>query len=194
SQYASAAKDTPTPNFDDSNSAEPKVAVDPAKQEAVDIAPAPKAKPNQSKPDFFYRYRNGISPLLGFAFDTKANDDGSGTVTILGIRYLFASETLSAYELGAELLSNGSGTVHAGKRWDSSRSRFRPYTTAGLGMRIVPKDQVATVLRKEHVQLRGGAGFEYLSLDPISTRVEFGAIATLKSFQAQVLLGMNWAW
>ncbi len=189
-----AAKETPIPNLEDPPPSEENVEVDPAKRDAVVISPAPPERPDANRPSFFYRYRNGLSPMFGIAYDTRASNDEPGILTVMAIRYLFASESLSSFEAGAELLSNGSGAFQIQKRIDYSRTKFRPYTSLGGGIRIVPKDEVATLLRYEHLQLRGSAGLEYFTTDPISARIDVTGIVTTKSPQAQLTLGATWAW
>jgi hypothetical protein len=196
SHSALAAKDAPAPNLDETANADnAEGPADPEKEKSVDIAPAPPPRPSQHKPEFFYKYRNELSPMMGIAYDTKAIDDErSGTLTVLSMRYHFATDTLAPFEIGAELLSNGSGAFAAQKRYNFSRTSLRPYTAIGAGIRIVPNDEIATLLKYEHYQLRASAGLEYLVYDPASFRIDVTGAITIKSVQVQALLGGVWAW
>jgi hypothetical protein len=71
---------------------------------------------------------------------------------------------------------------------------LRPYTKAGLGLRIVPQDQLVTALRFQHYQLRGAAGFEWMFRLAMSARLELETAISGQGLQAGVIIGYVWAW
>lgn len=164
---------------------------DPSKLESLKITPAPPApliKIEQS-PEYFYQYRKALTGRLGLGYDTKS----SATFSDIGASFLF-SHKLKSYEAAADLMSDGAGLIHAYRRFIYGSGRFRPYSKVGIGVRIVPADQLATVLRYEHYQLRGGGGAEWLVMNAISARLDGELAVSARGLQALVTLGAVFAW
>jgi hypothetical protein len=195
-QIASAAPSSPNPDF-----TEP--AVDEStggteaqeKKQSVDIAPAPPVPPSDEEPEIFYRYRNAITFHVGLVYDRVPikDPDKPGVLSRFGTQYLFPVG-LQDYEAGADLFSDGTGLIQLHRRWIFTKTRFRPYTKAGMGLRVQPSDQLATALKFENYQLRGAVGFEDLLNDPSSFRLELDGMLSTKTLQISVLLGGVWGW
>ena len=189
-----AAPKTPSPDF---NEPPPKydspTPESESKIQSLDIAPPPPAVEADREPEFFYRYRHAISFHAGFAYDTKSAAEGKPILSRFGAQYLFPVD-LKSYEAGADLLSDGAGVIHASRRWIYTRTKLRPYSKAGVGLRIVPADQLATFLKYDNYQIRGAIGFEEIVNVPTSFRMELEAMASTRSAQVSLLFGGVWAW
>jgi hypothetical protein len=188
---AHAATDKPNPDFTEPSSSE-----DETRQEdldrlrSLDIAKPPPAPPGERVPlEYFHRYRQGLTLRLGSIYDTDPAK-GSSPGFLGGAQYVFASANLLRnYEAGFDLLSDGTGVMHAAFRFPYSRTSFRPYTKAGAGIRLVPEDRLITFLRYQNYQIRGAAGFEWTIDDPVSIRLEAEAAIGMEQIQASVNMG-----
>lgn len=193
---AYAANASPSPDFvDPAPQTPPPTEEQRALQKSVDIAPEPPAPPAALRRlGYFHRYRSGVS-LLGFGVaDSRSLANRDGLLERASLYYLFADSNLNQWEIGADLQSDQSGALSFEARWILSRTRFRPFTKAGLGLRINPDDQFATILRLENYQLRGSAGFEANISAPLSLRTEVEATISGRSFQILAGAGLVWAW
>lgn len=193
---ALAAKPTPSPDFNDpvvQRPSEPPVMnVD---QETVGITkPAKVDRVERAGDDYFYRYRHAVTGRTGITADTNSAGSGGGTPFLLGAIFMLTTEELESYEIGADLLSTGKGTVHADLRTEFSRGDFRPFVKYGAGMIIDPSDQLAAFLRYQNYQLRGTVGLEQLINDPASFRLEIDLALALSSVQLTFAFGYVWAW
>ncbi|MEK7355200.1 MAG: hypothetical protein AAB250_02035 [Bdellovibrionota bacterium] len=130
---------------------------------------------------------------MGLVYDTKAESDGTGLLSRVGIQFMFMTESRFNFEGGADLLSDGSGSLQISQRRIWGQSRFRPYIKAGAGVRIVPADQLATFLKHENYQIRGAIGFERLVKDPYGARLELEVMVSTRSQAASLLLGGVWS-
>lgn len=198
SPAAAAATAAPSPDFTERPSAHQGTDIDPLARESVDMTKVPPPPPTSFSwtTEYFYRYRRAITLRGGSLYDTKATD-GEKLHSLLGIQYLFATRDLKSYEAGADLLSDGTGIAHLARRFIYTRTRFRPYTKVGFGVRIEPADQLATLIRYENYQIRGAGGFEYLftlAKREINLRFEAEAAASFRSVQGSATLGGVWAW
>lgn len=198
SRTAQSATSDPSPDFTDTAPVEESSDLDPMVKDSVDLTKVPPAPPSglRAPPEYFYRYRRAITARVGLLYDTKASED-TNTHTLLGVQYLFPGPELKSYEAGADILSDGTGVAHAARRFIYSRTKFRPYTKAGVGVRIVPSDQLATFIRYENYQLRAAAGFEYLFFvygKEMNVRLETEVTASFRSVQADATIGHVWAW
>jgi hypothetical protein len=195
-RISQGATETPSPDFN-----EP-----PAKKEeissenkmilnSIDIAPPPPAPEKINSDDFFYSYRRALIIRAGALYDTEAAQNGTSNPLVdLGLGYLFPDEKWKSLEAGADLLSDGTGVLHLEKRFEFSRTRFRPYLKAGAGLRVDPSDQLATFLKYQNYQLRGAAGFDQLIQLPASLRIEIESTISTKTVQIGLSIGAVWAY
>lgn len=196
SPSAFAATPSPSPDFQDPPPKEEPPSPEQTMQlEAMDISKPPvrRVQPEERE-EFFFPYRYSIAIRLAPVFDTATTVDGRNVIYLAGVQYLFPLQDLKAFEAGADLLSDSSGAIHLSRRYIFSRSRFRPYTKAGFGLRVVPADQMVALLKYQNYQLRGAIGFEHLFRLPMSFRSELEVTAGMRSFQAILSLGYVWAW
>lgn len=190
---ALAAKALGSPNLDDPADAAAPPENEGEMRKSIDIAPPPPIPPGmERKQEYFHKYRQALTAQLGGVYDTKAKSDGTDMLSRLGAQYMFTTESRLNFEAGADLLSDGSGAIHVAQRKVYGQSRFRPYIKAGVGVRIVPSDQLATFLRHENYQLRLAGGFEHLVRDPYGFRLEAEIMASARSQAGSVLAGAVW--
>lgn len=193
---ARAATDSPSPDFTDAAPADPPL-TDQQKEfkSATDIAPQPPGLPVEARRlGYFHKYRHGLSLMGAYGSNTKLISDREGALSRISLLYLFHIGPVDAYEVGADLVSDGTGAIALAYRWIFSRTDFRPYTRAGLSVRIEPNDQLATFLRYRYYRAFGAAGFEKVLFDPLSFRFEAQAGATTEMFDFSLGAGLVWAW
>lgn len=195
-ELASAAPDRPSPDFRDDPPAEEAVgANDFMKVEGMSITQPPFSEDvDQRELGYYHRFRKSLTARVGSMYDTKATDEGQHVPYLMGVQYQFPARDLGTYEAGFDLLSGGTGQVQASKVIVFSRTKFRPYAKAGVGLRIEPDDQMASFVKFENYQGRAAIGFERLTLDAMSLRVELELSISLRSVQGTSSLGYVWAW
>lgn len=202
-----AAKKEPSPDIEDhkayenqeKNEAEPNENIHPASpslKSTIDIAeppPLPEAA-KRKRSEYFYPFRQALTVRMGQTAKTYGSDDFPIHVQLGGVLYLYQTSARVHYEGGADLLSDGSGALHFGERFVFSKGAFRPYGKLAVGVRIIPKDQLATFLRFEYYQFRAAAGFEALIYRSNSLRLETELIANQQSSSVGISLGYVSAW
>ena len=210
-----AAKSAPVPNLSDPRPPPTKLPEFTPAQEAarksIDIAQPPPIvirPPNQSD-EFFYHFRKSLTVRSGIVYLSKpeeSSDDGSlgdsGNISsdgkqllsILGVEYMFPDADLRSWESGADLISDGSGVLHIARRFELSRSRFRPFYKLGVGVRVIPSEQLVTFIRLSNYQLRAAFGFEHSVGARQSLRVDFEGLVATTQLQAGCTIGYVWAW
>ncbi len=197
---ASAAPVPLAPNIDepevpDPNQTPPK---NPELIESVDITPPPavgqESDDESFSSEYFYPYRKSMSPRLGIMYNSIAASEGNSMLYAIGFQTLWSSPTLKNYEAGADLISDGTGRVNFQQRWFFSRSRMRPYAKAGAGLKLTPKDGLATILKLANYNARAAIGLERLFLAPLSLRVELEVGVGIEDVEALLSFGYSWAW
>ena len=194
---AEAAKPVLVPNLDEQEKS-PEAVYGPKDQDkfdSVDVAQPPQEStdPNRHH-EYFYPYRNALTVRAGANQTTKAADDGKTLHYIAGVQYFRIFSNLKVYELGADLVSDGSGELHAAFRHVYSRGKTRPYLKGGVGLRMDPKDRMVGFLQYKNYQIRGAAGLEQFLRERISIRPELEAAYSLNALQFRATLGLVWAW
>lgn len=144
--------------------------------------------------EYFYPYRRSVSPRLGTLFNSSEYADDKSILYLVGFQLLFQDQFRRSFEGGLDLVSNGTGRAHFSHRWFHSRSRFRPFSKVGLGVKIIPKNGLATLVKFDNWQARGAIGFEHLLLAPLSFRCELEAAVGPRDFEAAIVAGYSWAW
>lgn len=191
---AHAAKTLGSPDLDDAENAVDRPENEEEMRRTVDIAPPPPLPDGYEKrQEYFHKYHQALTAHIGLVYDTKAADVGTGMLTRVGAQYLFQTKDRFALEGGADLLTDGSGSIQLAQRKIWGQSRFRPYIKAGAAVRIVPSDQLATFLKHENYQARFAGGFERLVKDPYGARVELELMVSARSQAASLLLGGVWS-
>jgi hypothetical protein len=192
---ALAAKTTPSPDFDAPEKTQaPESKADDISRETVDIAqPPPLKEPLVSEREFFYQYRQAITIHAGEALSSVTTNDTSMPL-VAGIQYEYMTQERKTYEVGADLLSDGTGTLDFAKRWIYTRTRLRPYTKAGGGLLVKPSDGLAALVNFVNFRVEGAAGAEYLLRKSQSIRADLKAALSTKAFVVIGTFGYVWAW
>ncbi len=196
SSYVFAARGSPSPDFIDPAVGEkPLTDEQKAFRDSTDIAPkAPGAMEEARRLGYFHKYRKGLSALGGYVYDTKFAQDNSDPLMRVSVLYLFPDQSLREYEVSVDIASDKFGAISFARRFIYSRTRFRPYSKLGLGLRIDPNDQLAAFLRYKYYKVFGAIGFELLIDEPINLRFELQTGASINSFDGSASLGLAWAW
>ena len=145
----------------------------------------------RAKMPWIYRYRRSLSVLAGTVNGLSGLDD---IQYLFGSRFSFATESDALYEAGADVLTNGRGTVHFARRLVFGRSQFRPYAKAGVGVDLDPREGLTGILRLENFQARAALGAEQSLTQATSVRFEVEALISGRLQQALALMGLTWAW
>ena len=159
-------------------------------KQSLDIANPPLPSHVRDSTEYFHRYRKSLTVRFGPYRGLDENNQG----LMYGLIYNFPAFTVQSLEAGADLLSNGTGTLHLAKRFEFSRTRFRPFLKAGVGVRVVPEQQLTTFLKLANYQVRLGAGFEHLVRTAQSIRVDVGFLIMTDTQQLVGTVGYVWAW
>ena len=189
-----AAKVSAAPDLDDPPEEVTRPHQEQEMRKGINIAdppPAPYIHPDRA--EYFYRYRHALTFDTGLTYDT-VDSSNAGPLARFGTQFLFSTAERRKYEVGADLLSDGSGSISGARRFIYGEGRFRPYTKAGFAVRIVPADQLTTVLKYENYQIRGAVGFEQLTNGSMSFRLEFELMASSRSQAASLTVGTDYAW
>lgn len=172
--------------------------VDPARQEemhSLTVTPPPPFKVERKfsvGENYFYPYQSSISPRFGFYFDSQAL---TSLQYIFGFNYLVESINGRHWEFGADLYSNGSGSLNGGYRWIfNSNGKFRPYVKGGGSLLMIPSDGLGNFISLSHFRVMAAAGFEDIIRDPMSVRFDLELLAGTKGTAVNILLGYSWAW
>lgn len=184
------------PQAPQASTAAPENPAAPEQLETLDIvAPPPPLRAAAKDRESFHPYRKALTFGAGSGYDTaEAEESEPGVVHLLSAQYLFGRPDRTLWEGGANLLSDGSGSLHVSRRFIYSQSRLRPYSKIGVGIRIAPEDKLVTVLEFEHYQLRAASGFEFSTRLNTSVRAETELVASGHSIFAGVMLGHVWAY
>lgn len=200
SSIAMAAPPPPEPDLDPPTRSEsaPAEKIEATVSETIDITPVGDIDSDTdvrtTSNEYFFPYRRSISPRVGSVFNTDEYADERRLLFLAGFQYLYQSKRLKNYEAGLDLISNGTGRAHFGRRWIHARTRFRPYSKAGAGFKLVPEDGLATVLKLENWNVRGAVGFERLLLAPLSLRCDLELVVGPSDLEMIAALGYSWAW
>lgn len=199
SAIALAAVTQPEPNLDQKSQENEQGQKAPSEIiDTIDITPVGKPKNIDSglfsTTEYFFPFRNSVSARMGAIYNSEAFESNYGTLYLVGFQYLFHTKSMKGYELGADLLTRGTGRIHASRRWLFNRTRTRPFGKAGIGWRVDPDQGISTFIRYQNLLARGGFGVEHLLKSPLSLRGEI-EIAAGTEFQEGILsLGYSWAW
>src|SRR4029078_12514947 len=82
-----------------------------------------------SKADYFYPYRQALSPRVGLIFGVRDSSDAKNIMNLLlGFNYLMPRPASPQYEVGADLSLGNLGFVNVTRRFIyNERGSFRPY-------------------------------------------------------------------
>ena len=206
SSSAFAAKETPSPDLNEpEQQKEPATHVDEFTRQSVDIVvppPIDRLALQREETAYFHPYRYGLTVYIGQLTDTAAtniSDNSSSTPQMAGVQYLWRAKSGVNYEAGADLFTDGTGSLQIARRYIMGQDAFRPYWKWGVGLWINPPDQLAAFVNFGHLRLLGAGGFEYHLFGHSSVRLEveggFGPpTSTALPVQLAGRLGWVWSW
>ncbi len=189
-----AAKQDPSPDFtqetevDDSREQQSSK----ADLDYVNVAEPPPLIPSQKDQEYFYPYSRALSARFGATVDTQKKSD-STVLYLGGVIFLYRLRPNEFYDFGFDVRSDSNGTIHTERRWIFGRAKTRNYIKAGVGLNLVPDDQLATFLKFKNYQIRGAVGFERTFYNPMSLRYEFELLVG-QGIGAILSFGYSWGW
>jgi hypothetical protein len=160
----------------------------------LSVTPAP-AVPREKADDFYYSYRQSLSPHVGFILDHERIDANGSFPMIFGLAYMFPRRHSPQVEISFDLLTDSSGQFSAVLRrvfWE--HERFRPYVKAGLTLAADADEQLATLSNWDNYMGRAGAGFEDFLNAPMSVRIEVDLVANTDHQMLAFTFGYSWGW
>jgi hypothetical protein len=196
--FAHAALDVDPSTVVEPNSetqAEPSDVSPAVKEMSIAIPPARKSELKSGEAsEIFYPYQTSISPRLGWGSDSKLLSSYT-FFYFFGFNYALPNQNGRHWEVGFDVNNDGTGVLALGKKMVANyNSAIRPYFKYGAAVKMMPSEQLNTLLKYENYQLRASAGFEYFLTHPMSARVDFEAFAALKFVGFQAVMGYSWAW
>ena len=198
-QASLASVTTPQPNLDEPEK-EQSDKVEKAPSEVVDtinITPVKKTQYEDigvTSSEYFFPFRSSLSPRVGIVYNAEAMEEKHGLLYVIGFQYLFQTRDMKSYEIGADIITRGTGRLHLARRWLLTRTRTRPYLKAGGGFVLKPEQGMTTFIRYENLQARGAIGVEVLLTPPLSLRAEAELAAGIDQQEGIVTAGYSWAW
>jgi hypothetical protein len=163
--------------------------IDRARQ--VELTEPPPRKQTLLESDYFYHYRQALLVRGGVVMDlNKADTLGSD----FGFQYRFPFKNSQRIEIGADLLNEGAGVLHAARFHFLDDSRMRWFYKYGLGIRVVPAQQLVTFLKLANWQGRIGGGLEWTIEDPFSIRFDLESTISTEKLTAISTIGVTYGW
>lgn len=187
-----AATPPPSPDLTESTDKSPPATpeeIDRARQ--VELTEPPPIQETARESDYFYQYRQGLLVRGGLLLDfNQADTLGSD----FGFQYRFPFRNSQRLEIGADLLNEGVGILHAARFHFLDDSRMRWFYKYGLGIRIVPAQQLVTFLKLANWQARIGGGLEWTIEDPFSIRLDLESTFSTEKLTAISTIGVTYGW
>ena len=144
-----------------------------------------------SPPSYFHPSRRRITFRSGVELTPPTS---KALLGLVGAQIQFVSDNLILYETSFDLFGNRDGAIHFGRLWLFSRSQLRPFTKGGLGIRIVPNQQLATFTRPENLHARASLGLEQTLSEDLSVRIEAEVAVASQRKDIWLSVGTNWPW
>jgi hypothetical protein len=147
------------------------------------------------KEDYFYKFQSSMSPRLGLTTNIMELEEDKNLDYLIGIAYQLASQSSRKWEIVADVFSYNQGHMQAIVKWlTDPTSRLRSYLKAGLGVFIIPSDELKNFLEINHYNIIIGVGTEYLVTEPMSPRLDIEIISTMEKVYGKLVIGYSWAW
>lgn len=157
----------------------------------VELTEPPARQETVRESDYFYQYRQTLMVRGGVLMDFNQTDTlGSN----FGFQYRFPFRNSQRIEVGADLLNEGAGILHAARFHSLDDSRMRWFYKYGLGIRVVPAQQLVTFLKLANWQARIGGGLEWTIEDPFSIRFDIEGTISSEKLTAISTLGVTYGW
>ncbi len=124
-----------------------------------------------TKNDFFFSDSRAVTLYTGIM--DNINSVSSVLYGMYGFSYMWYSQRLFHFETGFDISVNQEAHLRIMGRWNShSTDRCRPYFNAGLGLRVLPQDNLGVVLSWGRLILQLGYGFDYSFSQNVALKVE----------------------
>ena len=171
---AGASTPPPAPDLTTELKAEePATAEELKRAQQVEITTPPPARLRMDHTqDYFYHYRQALSFHGGVSSNLADPANLSSTV---GFQYRFSYPQQNRAEVGADLLTSGTGLIHASRFHFLDDSRFRFFYKYGLEIRVVPSEELVTFLKLVNWRARLAGGFEWNTWGSVGIRLAFEA-------------------
>lgn len=187
---AATAPPSPDLNEPDDNSP-PATADEVDRARQVTLTQPPPIKKTERESDYFYRYRQALTVRGGVIMDLN----NLGTLgSNLGFQYRFPFHHSQRIEIGADLMNEGAGVLHAARFHFFDDSRLRWFYKYGLGIRVVPAQQLVAFLKLANWQVRLGGGIEWTLQDPFSLRFDLETTVSSEKLTTISTVGAAYAW
>jgi hypothetical protein len=187
-----AATPPPSPDLTEPTDKSPPATaeeIDRARQ--VELTEPPARKETIRESDYFYQYRQTLMVRGGVLMDFNQTDTlGSD----FGFQYRFPFRNSQRIEVGADLLNEGAGILHAARFHSLDDSRMRWFYKYGLGIRVVPSQQLVTFLKLGNWQARISGGLEWTIEDPFSLRFDIEGTISSEKLTAISTIGVTYGW
>ncbi len=142
-----------------------------ANQIEITTPPPVRLKVDRSH-DYFYHYRQALSFHGGIGANLSDIANPSSTI---GFQYRFSFPENGRSEAGADLLASGTGLIHASRFHFLDDARFRFFYKYGLEVRVVPSEELVTLLKLANWRARLAGGFEWNTWGSIGLRMDLEA-------------------
>jgi len=173
-----------------------KDAVDRQNLEPIDIAMPPPQTPNQARQesyDYSYNFRRELSARAGEVKSTVTTN-GTSTPSVVGLEISYETEHSGTYEIGADLISDGTGDLELTRNFTYGEGVLRPYARVGLNLGVDPQDQLAILVGFTILRLLGALGFALSVGQQTSVKFDFSAAFSTSSLVLTASAGLVWAW
>lgn len=175
---------TSPPALDLSENEEPSTAATPEeinRSHQVELTqPPPVRISTQESDDYYYHYRQALSLHGGLSANIS---DFQNPQSIIGFQYRFAYPENGRSEVGADLLTSGSGLLHASRFFFSEDGRFRFFYKYGVELRVIPSEELVTFLKLVNWRARIAGGLEWNAWNSVGLRLDLEAhIGTSERF------------
>lgn len=150
---------------------------------------------SEEEPRIHYQYTSSASPRIGGYLDNNLFKEKKSALYSFGATYLLPRNRSPQLEVGADVLSNSSGHIHASRRmiW-AEREAFRPFYKLGLSHRIQADYKLASLVRVKNYYLQTSIGLEDLIRRPMSVRIEVQFEFNLSNQFLSLFFGYSWGW
>jgi hypothetical protein len=145
--------------------------IDRAKQIEITTPPPVRLRTDRSR-NYFYHYRQALSFHGGLSSNIESFNSASST---MGFQYRFSLTQGNRVEVGADLLTSGTGLIHASRFHFLDDDRFRFFYKYGLEVRVIPSEELVTFLKLVNWRARLASGFEWNTWDSIGLRLDLEA-------------------
>lgn len=158
------------------------------------IVTQPMTSEKTEKSNYFYPYRQSMSPKLGLVIDPDLIKE-SDLPLIIGIRYLLPRRRSPQWEVGFDIVTDEGAHISVGQRYIiNPRSPFRPYFALSGLLVAQAEEQLATITDYKNYFIKMSGGFEDIIKLPMSVRIEAEFAVGIERQFALLNFGYSWGW